>query len=233
MKYLIILFAFLFSLVAVKAESKEETMKLLAKKLEFQSPDYDLVDKETMVLRNEFMNKHKKLFDSLGKKEIFYHLELTYSLFDEDRPGLQPHAVYAAHLYSKFYNDYTDEEKKIISERILGFAEQGWLRKEDLEPILAAQSKEDLKKPIATVGNKILFIEPAEASPNSTKTLKMEEVTPLESPIKIPAEDSTDEPYPAPAKPSSNWHDWLADRWLWLLVVAVGVIGLAWAFKRK
>ena len=223
----------LISLANLQAETKEEIMNLLAERMKLEDPDTIIYSKKARDELDRFMRKHANLFNSLGKKEIFYHLELTYNLFDENRPGPQPHAVYAVHLYSRFHEDYTEEEKKLISERLKDFASKGWLGKKDLETILAAQSKADLRKPIAAVSNKILSVEPAEAPPISAKTVEVEEVTPPEPAIEKPVEDATAEPSEEPVEKSSNWLAWLPARWLWLIGLLVFIVGIAWMLRRK
>ena len=133
MKYFIIIFSVMFSILVVKAEKKEEIMKLLAQRVQLQDPDTFIYSEEARKELAEFKSKHKLLFNSLGKEEIFYHLNLTSELYNEDRPGPQSHAVYAAYLYSKFYSDYTDGEKQKLSNVFNEFLEKGWLRKQDLQ----------------------------------------------------------------------------------------------------
>lgn len=116
-----------------KAETREEILKILAAKLKLENPDNAFSDVKEKMKTDNFILEHKKLIDSLGKKEIFYHLELATKLFDRNRPGLQPHAYYAAYLFKKFYEDYTNKEIEKISVEFEKIIQKGWLRKKDVE----------------------------------------------------------------------------------------------------
>lgn len=143
MKYLIVVPSILVSLFGtLKAETKEEIMNILAKKLEIIDSNNDFPDEETKVRQAEFLKKHQQLIDSLGKDEIFYHLELTSDLFNESRPGFQPPAAYALYLYSKFHDEYSREESEVIANKIRGFAEKGWIPEEDFKRFESIHSQQ-------------------------------------------------------------------------------------------
>lgn len=114
-------------------ETREEILNILATKLELENSKNDFADAKEKIKTEAFIVEHKKLIDSLGKNEIFYHFELAKNLFDKNRPGLQAHAYYAAYLFKKFYEDYTNEEKEKISGEFKKFIQKGWLRKKDVE----------------------------------------------------------------------------------------------------
>lgn len=217
MKYFVIILTLLISLGNLKAETKQEILKLIAQKVELGDPDRIIYSKKAKKQYDDFMLKYRGLFDSLGKEEIFYHLDLTSKLYDESRPGFQPHAVYAVYLYAKFYSDYTKEENELISERFEAFFERGWIRKQDMEAFQAAKNEGEHGGAFSNRGKARLNESDAESSIVATQAKEANKVAVSELGIEEPAEAVVAEPIEEDVEQSSN-------SWLWL-VGAVIVVG--------
>ena len=232
MKYFVIILTLLIFLGNSIAETKpdryrqflderlkgpdSEILKLIAEKLHLEGPDNLIVGQKTIDYRNTFMNKHENLFNSLGKEEIFYHLDLAYIL-SRNRPGSQPHAVYAVYLYAKFYSDYTKEENELISERFEAFFERGWIRKQDMEAFQAAKNEGEHGGAFSNRGKARLNESDAESSIVATQAIEANQVAVSEPAIEEPAEAVIAESIEEDVEQSSN-------SWLWL-VGAVIVVG--------
>lgn len=201
MKFFIILSALLLCLTIAKAENKQEIMNLLAQRIRLQDPDTLIYSEEARNRLDEFLREHRSLFDSLGKEEIFYHLQLTTDLYSDRQPGYQPHAVYAVYLYTKLENNYTEEENDLIARHFNEFFEKGWLSPRDYKAFQAARQKKSSLRPMSSTGASPRSDVPA-ATPWPTAT-----GTPI-PPVATPIQEQTPQPSPTAAetesKPSSS-----------------------------
>ena len=129
MKNCIVIFICLFSLLNVNAENKDEMMRLLAEKLEWENAEELYMDAKQEGQRDAFMHKNRELFNSLKEREIFYYLDLTTTLYDDSEKGVRPTAVRALNLYFIFNGEYTEDEEAHIAERFNYFYKNKWIEK--------------------------------------------------------------------------------------------------------
>tara|TARA_B100001093_G_scaffold397263_1_gene384513 strand:+ start:192 stop:797 length:606 start_codon:yes stop_codon:yes gene_type:complete len=115
-------------------ELQEDILDLLKTKMIYEDPnnEFDYAHGDGKKAKDEFMRKHSETFAAIGKEEVFYHLELSSSLYSDTTPGLQPHAMYVLYLYNKFYDDYSNAEKTNIHNQLEEFVNRGWVREADI-----------------------------------------------------------------------------------------------------
>jgi len=129
MKFLYIITIVVFSSMSMAADLDETILLALQKRVEITNPDSApyLSEKEKQEIER-FLKENAALFESLGKNETFYYIEL---LKRNSNPSIGPNIVgFALSSYAKHFQDYSRIERLAIESDFAGFVARGYMPKQ-------------------------------------------------------------------------------------------------------
>ena len=229
---------------AYSSPSESEILSTLQEYIEANNPNvYDDMSAEELAEVRKINSKYREFSELMGKEETFYFMKLSDSI-------QQPHVVsgsFVLHVpinYLKHYDEYDDDEKRMIGEFIWEHYQKGDLGIEHLRKVNMPNVVRYLEDELGEEGgpstgrgykikrilDEMYTLAGSEAAarddlkPNIDSTIK-ESASP-ELTIEEPAEVATSDPSEESTEQSSNW-------WLWLIGAIVIVGGLGLVLRRK